>query len=400
MKLFAAGLLLSTSVVVLSGCTATSSSGPTGRAVEERATVKVTNAASKRSVGIDYALVDINQALLAYASETTVEASLGSLGNSRSGPPSLPLGAGDIIQVAVFESQAGGLFIPADAGSRPGNFVTLPEQTIARDGTISVPYAGRIRASGRQVEEVQAEVEDLLSSKAIEPQVVITKVSSKSAQAAVLGDVNDPKKIQLTDAGERVLDAVSEAGGLSAPNAETFVTVQRRGRTAKVRFDKLLANPGENIYVAPGDTIIAERERRTFLAFGAAGTNGRFDFEEENLTLGEGLGKAGGLLDSRANPAQVMLYRQAPRKLLVSLGVDVSKFKGDEIPVVFRADLRDPAALFAVQKFPMQDKDIVYISNSDSVEIIKFLNLVNSISSTASGVSSDIVSTRDSIKDL
>lgn len=400
MKLFAAGLLLSTSVVALSGCTATSSSGPTGRAVEERATVKVTNASSKRSVGIDYALVDINSSLLAYASETTTEAGLGSLGSSRSGAPSLPLGAGDIIQVAIFESQAGGLFIPADAGSRPGNYVTLPEQTIGRDGTISVPYAGRIRAAGRQVEEVQAEVEDLLSSKAIEPQVVITKVSSKSAQVAVLGDVNEPTKVQLTDAGERVLDAVSEAGGLSTPNAETFVTVQRRGRTARIRFDKLLANPSENIYVAPGDTIIAERERRTFLAFGATGTNGRFDFEEENLTLGEGLGKAGGLLDSRANPAQVLLYRQAPRKLLVNLGVDVSKFKGDEIPVVFRADLRDPAALFAVQKFPMQDKDVVYISNSDSVEIIKFLNLVNSISSTASGVSSDVVSTRDSIKDL
>ncbi|MCJ7997842.1 polysaccharide export protein [Rhizobium cremeum] len=400
MKLFAAGLLLSTSVVALTGCTATSSSGPTGRAVEEKATVKVTDASSKRSVGIDYALVDINKALLAYASDTTTEAGLGSLGNSRGGPPSLPLGAGDIVQVAVFESQAGGLFIPADAGSRPGNYVTLPEQTIGRDGTISVPYAGRVRAAGRQVEDVQAEVEDLLSSKAIEPQVVITKVSSKSAQVAVLGDVNDPMKVQLTDAGERVLDAISEAGGLSTPNAETYVTVQRRGRTARIRFDKLLANPAENIYVAPGDTIIAERERRTFLAFGATGTNGRFDFEEENLTLGEGLGKAGGLLDSRANPAQVLLYRQAPRKLLVNLGVDVSRFKGDEIPVVFRADLRDPAALFAVQKFPMQDKDVLYISNSDSVEIIKFLNLVNSISSTASGVSSDVVSTRDAIEDL
>ncbi len=400
MKLFAAGLLLSTSVVALTGCTATSSSGPTGRAVEEKATVKVTDASSKRSVGIDYALVDINKALLAYASDTTTEAGLGSLGNSRGGPPSLPLGAGDIVQVAVFESQAGGLFIPADAGSRPGNYVTLPEQTIGRDGTISVPYAGRVRAAGRQVEDVQAEVEDLLSSKAIEPQVVITKVSSRSAQVAVLGDVNDPMKVQLTDAGERVLDAISEAGGLSTPNAETYVTVQRRGRTARIRFDKLLANPAENIYVAPGDTIIAERERRTFLAFGATGTNGRFDFEEENLTLGEGLGKAGGLLDSRANPAQVLLYRQAPRKLLVNLGVDVSRFKGDEIPVVFRADLRDPAALFAVQKFPMQDKDVLYISNSDSVEIIKFLNLVNSISSTASGVSSDVVSTRDAIEDL
>ena len=43
--------------------------------------------------------------------------------------------------------------------------------------------------------------------------------------------------------------------------------------------------------------------------------------------------------------------------------------------------MRDPASFFAVQKFAMQDKDILYISNHDSVELIKFLDIVNTVSS-------------------
>ncbi len=72
--------------------------------------------------------------------------------------------------------------------------------------------------------------------------------------------------------------------------------------------------------------MLIERERRTFVAFGASGFNGRFDFEETSLSLSEGLGKAGGLLDSRADAEQVMLYRIAPKALLTKLGVDLSRF--------------------------------------------------------------------------
>jgi len=70
------------------------------------------------------------------------------------------------------------------------------------------------------------------------------------------------------------------------------------------------------------------------------------------------------------------------------------------VPVIFRANLRDPAAFFAVQKFAMSDKDIIYVSNSDSVELLKFLNLVNSVSSTAAGVSGDVVDTRNALRAL
>lgn len=386
----------------LAGCTALPSSGPSSQQVEQQAALKVVNTRSKsgKLPGVDYALVDISAAVLANVAQATTPTLRGSFGTRRGGAPNLPLGIGDIISVTVFESQSGGLFIPADAGSRSGNFVTMPSQTIDQSGRISIPYAGRIRVAGRTTTAVQEELQQLLANRAIEPQVVISKVSSRSAQVAVLGDVNSPAKVELTEAGDRILDVISQAGGLSTPRLETYVTLQRGSRTATVLYDYLINTPAENIYVIPGDTVIVNRERRTFLAFGAAGQNGRIDFEDADLTLGEALGKAGGLLDNRADPEQVLLYRIVDRNFLKQLHVDVSRYPSDQIPVVFRANLRDPSAMFMIQKFPMQDKDIVYVTNSKATELIKFLDVVNSVSSTASGVSTDVVKTRDAVKDL
>ena len=326
--------------------------------------------------------------------------SLTSFGVSRGGggAPELPLGVGDVVSVTIFEAQSGGLFIPADAGSRAGNFVTIPDQTVDRSGGISVPYAGRVQVAGRLPAAVQADIENLLANRAIEPQAVITTVKSRSSQVSVLGDVNSPTKIEISQAGERVLDAIAEAGGLSTPGVETYVTLQRRGKEATVLFDTLVKNPAENIFVAPGDTIYANRERRTFLAFGATGASGRFDFAESNLTLGEALAKAGGLLDDRADPAQVFLYRTESRDVLAKIGVDVSKFTGDEIPVIMHANLRDPGEYFVTQKFPMKDKDLIYISNAKSVELTKLLSIINTISSTYGGVPSDALAAKTAVK--
>jgi polysaccharide export outer membrane protein len=56
--------------------------------------------------------------------------------------------------------------------------------------------------------------------------------------------------------------------------------------------------------------------------------------------------------------------------------------------------------LFAVQEFRMMDKDVLYISNSDSVELVKFLDVLNSVTSTVRGVSNDALDTRDAVRDL
>jgi polysaccharide export outer membrane protein len=373
--------------VALASCSTLPASGPDRRKMESQATATLTSPG--RVVGIDYALVDITKNVTAYFPVASTS-SLGGFGTGGVGSaPSIPLGVGDVVEVAIFESGAGGLFIPADAGSRPGNFVTLPQQRIDTDGSIAVPYAGQIRAAGRTVPEVQRDIEQALQNRAIEPQVVLTVVQSRSSEVAVLGDVNDPAKFEINPSGERILDVIARAGGLSTPGIETYVSLERNGRQATVLFDALVENPKENIFVRPGDTIYVNRERRTFLAFGASGLNGRFDFEEADLSLGEAIGKAGGLLDNRADPAQVFLYRVVDRRTLEKAGVEVSKFPTHEVPVIFRANLRDPASFFAVQRFGMKDKDIIYISNSATTELLKVLNVIDAISATYSGVVGD-----------
>jgi polysaccharide export outer membrane protein len=385
-------------LILLSSCTYLPRSGPSEHVIDGGAAIKV--GMPNRKVGIDYVLVDLNKNMLSYFDNAESGSLRGSFGGGRGGAPNIPLGFGDVVQISIFEAQSGGLFIPSDAGSRPGNFITLPTQTIDRSGTISVPYAGRVAAAGKTKEEVEQDIEDKLANRAIEPQVVITTVVSNSSQVAVLGDVNTPRKIELNASGDRILDALSQAGGLSTPGIETNITLQRHGKTATVPYEALLKNPAENIYVAPDDTIFADHQRRTFVAFGATGQNGRFDFEDSNLTLADGLAKAGGMRDDLANPSEVVLYRLVDRKILNEMKVNTSRFHDEKIPVIFRANLRDPSGFFAAQKFALNDKDVLYTSNSGSIQLLKFLDILNAITSTASGSSGDFVDTRNNIQDF
>nr|WP_285230055.1 polysaccharide biosynthesis/export family protein [Neorhizobium galegae] len=369
-------------------------SGPDPHAVEANATVKAFSAVGNKA-GIDYALIDINKAVLAHLPKSAGPGLSADFGSGSSGPPPLTLGVGDVVQVSVFEAQSGGLFIPADAGARPGNYITLPNQTIGRDGTLSVPYANKVKAAGRPVDAVQLDIAERLANRAIEPQVVISTVTSRSMGASVLGDVKQAKKIELSPAGDRIIDVISEAGGLSVPKEEATVTLQRRGRSVTVAYRTLSEHPRENIYVQPGDTIFVDRNRRTFLAFGLTGESGRFDFDDANLSLGEALAKAGGLLDDKAEPQSVLLYRLVERDFLRNIGLDVSRFRARDVPVIFRANLGDPAAFFAVQQFPMQDKDVIYVSTADAVELAKFLTVLNSVTASTR----DIASSHDAWRD-
>jgi polysaccharide export outer membrane protein len=48
----------------------------------------------------------------------------------------------------------------------------------------------------------------------------------------------------------------------------------------------------------------------------------------------------------------------------------------------------------------MTDKDVMYISNAHTVELVKFLDILNSVTSTVRGVSNDALDTRDAVQDL
>lgn len=47
-----------------------------------------------------------------------------------------------------------------------------------------------------------------------------------------------------------------------------------------------------------------------------------------------------------------------------------------KIPVIYRVNLKDPATFFVAQSFPVQNKDVLYVSNAPAAELQKFLNVV------------------------
>jgi polysaccharide export outer membrane protein len=48
----------------------------------------------------------------------------------------------------------------------------------------------------------------------------------------------------------------------------------------------------------------------------------------------------------------------------------------------------------------MRHKDIIYVTNADSVEVTKFLFFLRAITSTTAGVAGDAVVTRDAVRAL
>ncbi len=380
----------------LTGCAVIPDSGPSRRAVEGDATVSMLRSGAQAI--LNYVLVDLSQNVLPFLEDPGPGSLYRAFGAGRGPAPELLVGIGDTVQVTLFEAQSGGLFIPTDAGSRPGNFVTLPNQIVDEKGYISVPYAGQIHVLNRGTGEIENEIVNKLKTRAIEPQAVVALVSQTSQQFTVVGDVNNPGKITINPAGDRVLDAISRAGGIRNPGYEEFVTLVRKGRKGTVYFLNLINNPKENVYVEPNDTIYLQDNQRSFMAFGATGASGQFKFLQETLSLNEAVGKSGGLLDARAEPGQVFVYRIEQRSTLAKMGVDMTNFDPQRpyIPTIYRVSFRDPSGFFAASKFPMRDNDVIYVDNADQVEVTKFLLLLTTVTGGVSTMASDAATTKAS----
>ena len=161
------------------------------------------------------------------------------------------------------------MFIPAEGSVRPGNFITIPAQAVDVNGNISIPYAGTIRARGRTQVEVQQAIVDGLKDRAIEPQAVVSVIEQKTSLITVVGDVSRSARIPANLTPERILDAITRAGGPSGPGPDIWVMLERDGRRGLAPFGALVYEPANNILVHPNDTIYLYREPQTFLAFGA-----------------------------------------------------------------------------------------------------------------------------------
>lgn len=361
--------------VLVSGCTTLPSSGPTGRQVVSGATdpaaelkfqvVELDGAAFKKLLTVQPAGRAVGQ-LASLAREGRVD---------RSAP-------GDALQVNVYEvgmTLFGGSTQSAGAGL--GGASALPDTidpsvrsqpmnvvTVAGDGTIRLPYIGRLMVAGSTPYDVQRMIEQALHGKSQSPQALVTVVNSPGNSVYLLGDVTRTGRMPLTAARERLLDAVATAGGSKVSNADTVVRLSRGGESAEMRLGDVRPGSSDDVALLPGDRIELINEPRSFSAFGATPKVSQVAFEAPSVSLAEALARVGGPNDLQADPRSVFLFRY-----------DAAAIAAGEPPVIYRLNLMKPESYIIAQNFPMRDKDLIYIANSASNPVSKFVGILNQL---------------------
>lgn len=327
-------------------------------------------------------IVDVNDAitrrLLAQRSQRLFSETLGdtAIASRRIGP-------GDFLEVSLWEASPATLFgsTPTDSRGVPltSRAVTMPEQMVSAEGLISVPFAGRIRAAGRTLQQIEADIVAGLRGKANQPEVLVRVTRNLSSNVTVVGEVTTSTRVPLAPGSERLLDALAAAAGVRQPVNKTTIQITRGSAVHSLPLQTIIGDPRQNIALHPGDVVTALFQPLSFTALGATGKNEEINFEAPGITLAQALARAGGLLDMRSNPQGVFIFRFEPREALAWPRQPAAATPEGMVPVIYRLDLLDPASFFVMQSFPIANKDLLYVSNAPIADLQKFLNVVFSV---------------------
>jgi polysaccharide export outer membrane protein len=275
--------------------------------------------------------------------------------------PAVPIavGPGDVLKVRIFERYGGNIF-PTLQGEK----TDLGVQRVAEDGTITLPFVGKVQVAGLDLPGVEERVKQQLGNKVQEPEVIADFDAPRAHTVIVSGDVKKPGRVSLLEGVRTVVDAFNQAGGSLLPANQLEVVVRRHGQVILTsQLSDILA--GNDIPVQRNDEIVVRPNTRVYTVLGAVQKSGNVEMTKASLSLLEALGNVGGLVDMRANKTGVYVFRMGD--LLTNPTARAR---------VFRLDLFQPVSIFVAQEFGVQARDVVYVTNAPLYEYDKVLTSI------------------------
>jgi len=360
----------------LSACSFMTAAGPSSRAVNHADQQTVANA--------DIRIIDVTDAVARQVIASNRSALFSEiLGDGM--PVGSVIGAGDVLDIAIWEAPPAALFGVAGGDPRltsstsTARGTTLPEQMVNSDGRITIPFAGSVPAAGRTPQQIERDIMARLAGKAHQPQVIIRLVRNATSNVTVVGEIANSTRVPLTAKGERLLDILAAAGGVKQPVGKMTIQITRGDRVASLPLEAVIKDPHQNIRLQPDDVVTALFQPYSFTALGATGRNEELPFEGTGITLAQALGRVAGLQDLRADVRGVFIFRlEDPAALGLAPGAEVRTTPDGKVPVIYRIDMKNPAAFFIAQGFPIRNKDVLYVSNAPLADVQKFVNVLSS----------------------
>ena len=327
-------------------------------------------AQSNSSEALPFDVIDLTPTTIVnYRQPPTVDQA--STVSNLSANPRVSVAPGDAIKVRIFEPYEGSIFPTIQ---RPG--ADFGVQRVTDEGTINIPFVGTVKVAGLDLNQIEKKVAQQVaaSGKAQDPQVIVEFVDDRTHTVMVSGDVKAPGRISLLGGVRSVVEAINRAGGpiggatgpgsSPSPANQVEVVVRRQGQVIlQSQFSDLLA--GRDIPIQKNDEIVVRPNSRMFTVLGAVMKSGNVEMPKHNMTLLEALGMVGGLSDQRANKTGVYVFRMGDL-----LNDPTARAR------VFRLDLYQPVSIFIAQQFPIQARDVVYVTNAPLYEYDKILTSI------------------------
>jgi polysaccharide export outer membrane protein len=303
------------------------------------------------------------------------------------------LGPGDVVRFDIFNVPE---LTNSDSGSR---LVSDSLYTVSVDGTLNLPWIGRVSVRGLNLDQADRAVEARYTEFILDPVVTLTVFTPRPVRIAVVGEVNRPGAYTTGAGGtpdsaepvvtemRTVIQAIQTAGGITQLADIRSIEVRRpqlngSEQVIPIDFFALLddGNQGQNLLLRDGDTVFIPTatalnpETAQALAdanfspttvgidvVGEVGTPGRVEIKP-NSTLNQAILAAGGFDDPRADTGEVALIRLNPDGTVTNR----------RIPVDLAAGINEES------NPALRDNDIVIVSRSGVTRNADFLELVGS----------------------
>jgi len=243
----------------------------------------------------------------------------------------------------------------------------LQGRVVNNDGFFFYPYAGQVRAAGRTVREIRDELAKSLSAILVEPQVDVSVLTYRGKRAFVMGQVEKPGVVPITDVPLTITDLISQAGGLKTDADLKSASLMRNGKTIPVDLYALYyqGDISQNLRLESGDILtITENRYNKIFVLGEVTKPQSLVMPRGRLSLAEAVSDSGGFNPLTANAGQLYVIRSGP---------------GDR-PQIWHLNAAAPDALILADRFDLEARDIVYV---DPAGVARFSRIVNNIIPTA-----------------